>query len=284
MDPATITIREKEVLPLYLFILMEYCELTLQEAVQEVHTNHDDDSQKDVRLWSYFAQCVQGLEHCHSRRIIHRDIKPHNIFVHEGVVKLGDLGLATQRKEETTPDVSDGALRLEHYQKQQQSAHRSAPSSRSVDSFSTQVGTFLYTAPEVATGRYDEKCDVFSLGVVLVEMFSNFSTGMERAQVLHRLHLGIFDQDWVQKHPVPAKVAKSMLSLNPMDRPSCTEILANLLELGLWEQSRTNLEDLVTSLKKQIDDLQTRLEHKENTVNQLRLLLNQHGIVHEHIA
>ena len=191
--------------------------------------------------------------------------------------------MATQQKEVITPDVSDGTLPIEHYQKQQQPATTSAPSSRNIDSFSSQVGTFLYTAPEVATGRYDEKCDVFSLGVVLVEMFSNFSTGMERAQVLNRLHSGIFDEDWVQKHPVPAELAKSMLSLNPKDRPSCTEILAHLLQLGLWKQSRTNLEDLVTNLKKQMDDLQTRLEHKEGTVNQLRQLLNQHGIAHEHI-
>ena len=38
MDPTTVSIREKEVLPLYLFILMEYCELTLQEAVEEIHS------------------------------------------------------------------------------------------------------------------------------------------------------------------------------------------------------------------------------------------------------
>lgn len=40
----------------------------------------------------------------------------------------------------------------------------------------------------MATGRYGEKCDVFSLGIVLVELFSNFTTGMERAAVLGELY------------------------------------------------------------------------------------------------
>ena len=88
VDSSTIVIREKQKLPVYLFILMEFCEATLQDAVNEC----DGDEEM---IWSLFAQCVQGLAHLHSRHIIHRDVKPGNIFVHNGVVKIGDLGLAT---------------------------------------------------------------------------------------------------------------------------------------------------------------------------------------------
>ena len=96
-----------------------------------------------------FGQCVEGVAYLHAKGVVHRDLKPTNIFVHGGVVKIGDLGLATRRAPDGPNDVA-----LE------------APSG------STDVGTFLYSSPEVATGRYSEKCDVYSLGIVLWEMLT----------------------------------------------------------------------------------------------------------------
>jgi len=49
----------------------------------------------EKRIWSYFTQIANGLIHMHENTILHRDIKPPNVFITQhGVVKLGDLGLS----------------------------------------------------------------------------------------------------------------------------------------------------------------------------------------------
>ena len=84
-----------------------------------------------------------ALELCQKRNIIHRDIKPQNIFVSEsGDYKLGDFGIA-RSMEKTTGGMS-------------------------------QKGTYNYMAPEVFRGdEYDSSVDIYSLGIVLYSMLNN---------------------------------------------------------------------------------------------------------------
>ena len=153
------------------------------------------------------------MAYLHAKGVVHRDLKPTNIFVHGGVVKIGDLGLATRR----APDGPNDDLE--------------APSG------STDVGTFLYSSPEVATGRYSEKCDVYSLGVVCVESFSDFGTAMERAHVLGSLRKsGTVAESWALAHPIAASLARRMVARDPSARPSCGQVLGELLVEQLWTQ------------------------------------------------
>ncbi|KAE8720980.1 Phosphoenolpyruvate carboxylase kinase 2 [Hibiscus syriacus] len=92
---------------------------------------------------SYMQQLMSGLAHCHRFGIVHRDIKPDNIFFDfRGNLKIGDFGSATWLTGKL--GTADGL-----------------------------VGTPYYVAPEVVMGRpYNEKVDVWSAGVVLYVMLA----------------------------------------------------------------------------------------------------------------
>jgi len=89
-------------------------------------------------------QIGQALSHAHQNRVVHRDIKPHNIMLSkDGRVKVTDFGIA--RAASTNTLTSTGSI----------------------------VGSVHYFSPEQARGGLiDEKSDIYSLGVVLYEMLT----------------------------------------------------------------------------------------------------------------
>jgi len=92
----------------------------------------------------FITQVMKGLSHAHSRGIIHRDIKPHNIMVlRDGSVKVADFGIACLATKQTI-------------------ATKEA------------MGSVHYISPEQAKGdRTDERSDIYSAGVVLYEMLTS---------------------------------------------------------------------------------------------------------------
>lgn len=260
----------------YLFIAMELCDETLVDAVRSLRNRAGfgrELCEVEREIWSLFAQCVEGLAHLHSRRVIHRDIKPANIFVVNGVVKIGDLGLAKYMQSDRvhTSMVPTPLSEL--------AVHDSIwPASACCAVSSTDIGTFLYAAPEVISGRYDEKSDVYSLGVVLVEMFSDFATGMERAVVLGNLHSeGDVSVEWAATHPIQAHLARKMIAQDPSLRPSCGQVLGELILQKRWpnEQNNEQVQLVVSELYAQVAILQAELHKHDTEVVRLRQLLQE---------
>ncbi|XP_068856204.1 serine/threonine-protein kinase PAK 3-like [Aphelocoma coerulescens] len=118
-----------------LWLVMEYMDGgTLQDVVRQTRMAEGE-------MAAVSRECLQGLDFLHSNRVIHRDLKSSNILLAtDGSVKLADFGLCAQLSPEQ-------------------------------EQCSSMVGTAHWMAPEVVTSSpYGPKVDIWSLGIVTIEM------------------------------------------------------------------------------------------------------------------
>ena len=290
VDTSKMTIRKAKTSRRRLYILMEYCDSTLDNAIREVPKGDEVHPKNEGVLgasvsksWSYFRQTVRGLAHLHANGIVHRDIKPNNIFLVDGVVKIGDLGLAT---------IDTKASMIEEKNMLLEDAKEKGCSTteNKLIKQSAGVGTYLYRAPEVATGRYNEKCDVYSLGILLVEIFGNFETGMERAKVLGDLKnrfaastIGMAKEEEEQNSELPfhIQLAYRMISFDPKDRPSCAQILEELGSHPFSLEARSTSSSSLANDSVLLQQQQALLLEKDREIARLQQLLRLHGIPYD---
>uniref|UniRef100_A0A3Q2ZR02 eIF-2-alpha kinase GCN2 n=1 Tax=Kryptolebias marmoratus TaxID=37003 RepID=A0A3Q2ZR02_KRYMA len=199
----------------YLYIQMEYCEKsTLRDTIdQSLYLDRN-------RLWRLFREILDGLAYIHEQGMIHRDLKPVNIFLDsQDHVKIGDFGLATDH-----PANSCSALMA-----------KPDPAGN----MTGMVGTALYVSPEVqgnTKATYNQKVDLFSLGIILFEMsYRPFTTGAERISVLSQLRMvcqeKCFENDFSTKSNGNQSTCFSgwLLKHDPALRPTAQELLKSEL-------------------------------------------------------
>ena len=149
-------------------------------------------------------QILKAISYCHKMNIIHRDIKPENIMITNREkngclqVKLIDLGTA------------------KIFEKGQQE--------------NKYVGSSYYMAPEIIKRKYDEKCDLWSIGVILYILLTGRPPfdGNDDEEILENVKKGVYDK-WSYPFPILSAQSKDLifklLQYDPKKRLNAEEAL-----------------------------------------------------------
>ncbi|GMT16201.1 hypothetical protein PFISCL1PPCAC_7498, partial [Pristionchus fissidentatus] len=136
----------------YIYIQMQLCKYSLEHWLERNQEPRDLD-----RIMSWMLQILSAIDYMHDQGVIHRDLKPSNVlFVEADRLKICDLGIATESNERDCPT------------KQSFGSNSSIASACSERTFN--LGTPMYMPREQMTWQYDEKVDIFSLGLIFAEM------------------------------------------------------------------------------------------------------------------
>jgi HEAT repeat protein/tRNA A-37 threonylcarbamoyl transferase component Bud32 len=162
------------------------------------------------RAIQYAIDIASGMLVAHQAGIVHRDLKPANVLINnEGLLKIVDFGVAAAYKEGDTQLTKTGYV----------------------------IGSPKYMAPEQILGKkVDERADVYSLGVIMYEMFTGvppYSRGD---------HMSVMYQHVQGK-------AKPAIEVNPQLPKAASDIVAKAMAVDKMKRFQ-NMEELRVALEK----------------------------------
>ncbi|CAD8148014.1 unnamed protein product [Paramecium pentaurelia] len=182
------------------YICMDYCQGgELVDWIPKKYKNfHESNIQEIMR------KIISAIAYIHDQGIVHRDIKAENIMI-------------TNKNEDAEPKLIDFGLANKF----------DSTKLRRLKSF---VGTPMYMAPEVIQGKYDEKCDIWSLGVLLFTLLSGHmpfhgETKEELYDNIQRSNIGFNSNSWKFVSSEAKDIIRRMLQKGPQLRPSAKTLL-----------------------------------------------------------
>ena len=180
------------------YIVSEYCK---GGELFDIISDKGSFSEKEACI--IMQQLLSGICYSHQNGIVHRDLKPENILMennksHDLSIKIVDWGCATQINKKERLHETDG--------------------------------TSYYIAPEVLQGEYDEKCDIWSCGVILYILLCGYAPfyGEKDEDIFQQVLKGEYDfpkEEWDNVSDEAKNLVKKMIEKDPSKRISALEAL-----------------------------------------------------------
>lgn len=166
------------------WLVMEY---VAGEPLSTILTRHPNGVAPELAA-QWFNGLAQAINCLHEHGIVHRDLKPGNIFLENGLIKVGDYGLCKLMADSQHAGMTK------------------------------DVGTVHYMAPEISTGNYNRQIDLYSAGILLYEMLTGHVPfeGESAGEILMKHLTTPPDLSKVPREFVP--ILEKALTKNPANR------------------------------------------------------------------
>ena len=172
---------------------------------------------------------IKGIIYIHERRplgLIHRDLKLRNILLTRSyTAKIGDFGLSTFAINNIIKISSNNDLQNMINNSEKQKKNNENINSSIIESMdlTDNVGTYRYMAPEMHTNFYDNKVDIYSLGILLYELFTG------------NLYYNKFN--WTNKYSSTnnkdlKNLINEMTDISPNNRPRASSVLSKFCNIN----------------------------------------------------
>jgi hypothetical protein len=177
------------------WIVMEYI---AGESLEQLLARHPQGI-PELQALGWLHGICSGVRYLHEHGIVHRDLKPGNLFIENGIVKIGDYGLskfisASRRSGQTV-----------------------------------SLGSVHYMAPEISYGRYGHEVDQYAVGIILCQMLTGRVPfdGESQGEILMK-HL-MADPDLGRLTEPYRSVVARLLDKDPRNRyPAVQDLLDEL--------------------------------------------------------
>ena len=186
----------------YIYLVMELC--TGGELFDRIIQKTEQGKQfTEKEVANIFQQMMSAINYCHSNKIVHRDLKPENLL------------LATQDENSPIKVIDFGMSRIFNNKQ----------------AMFDKVGTAYYISPEVLDGFYDEKCDIWSAGVILYILLCGYPpfNGNDDDEIFESIKKRKFvfpDAEWANISKEAKDLINKMLS-DPLTRLTAEQVLSH---------------------------------------------------------
>lgn len=171
----------------------------------------------------YMYDIISTVKFCHEAGVVHRDLKPENILFEDNSqnarLKIIDFGTSTIMQ--------------------------------TMNKMHTLIGTPFYIAPEVLDGNYTEKCDIWSLGVIMYIMLCGKAPfrGISLEEIFNSIKhakISLKEPAWEKVSPSAKALVKKLLCKDPKKRIGIGELI---YDPWLTTRSKNQVPDRIIATK-----------------------------------